>query len=299
MIISATPIPGNETAVSRVINNLARAGVTVHHGLSTHVHVSGHASAEELKTFYNVVCPEAVVPVHGEFRHLAANARLAMGMGVDEVEILEDGDVVVLEDGGLRIERGAVSAGYVYVDGTEVGDAAGVIRDRRHLADDGVVIVTVGVDLHSGEIVNGPNVDSHGVTGDTGDLHDTIRERVIASIGTLDAPIDIDVLRTRVRNVARRRRRRTDAGVPSSSRSSSRSEPAAVRKRLEPGGWFVPGPTSVIVLLPWQRGRNVAGRRAEQGETEETGSDTVPDEGRPRAADDQERIRERLGKADR
>ena len=218
VIISATPIPGNETAVSRVINNLARAGVTVHHGLSTHVHVSGHASAEELKTFYNVVRPEAVVPVHGEYRHLAANARLAMGMGVGEVEILEDGDVVVLEDGDLRIERGAVSAGYVYVDGTEVGDAAGVIRDRRHLADDGVVIVTVGIDLHSGEIVNGPNVDSHGVTGDTGDLHDTIRERVTASVGTLDTPIDIDVLRTRVRNVARKAaqkdRRRRPVVIP-------------------------------------------------------------------------------------
>jgi ribonuclease J len=204
VIISATPIPGNEMAVSRVINNLARAGVAVHHGLSTHVHVSGHASAEELKIFYNVVRPQAVVPVHGEYRHLAANARIAKGMGVEEVEVLEDGDAVVLENGKLRIERGAVAAGYVYVDGTEVGDAAGVIRDRRHLADDGVVIVTVGVDVHNGEIVIGPDIDSHGVIGETADLHDLIRERVIASIGTLDVPIDVDVLRTRVRNVARK-----------------------------------------------------------------------------------------------
>jgi ribonuclease J len=172
--------------------------------LSTHVHVSGHASAEELKIFYNVVRPQAVVPVHGEYRHLAANARIAKGMGVEEVEVLEDGDAVVLENGKLRIERGAVAAGYVYVDGTEVGDAAGVIRDRRHLADDGVVIVTVGVDVHNGEIVIGPDVDSHGVIGETADLHDLIRERVTASIGTLDVPIDVDVLRTRVRNVARK-----------------------------------------------------------------------------------------------
>ena len=151
-----------------------------------------------------MVRPQAVVPVHGEYRHLAANARIAKGMGVEEVEVLEDGDAVVLENGKLRIERGAVAAGYVYVDGTEVGDAAGVIRDRRHLADDGVVIVTVGVDVHDGEIVIGPDVDSHGVIGETADLHDLIRERVTASIGTLDVPIDVDVLRIRVRNVARK-----------------------------------------------------------------------------------------------
>jgi ribonuclease J len=204
VIISATPIPGNEKRVSRVINNLRRAGVTVHHGRSTHVHVSGHASVEELKTFYNVVRPQAVVPVHGEYRHRCANASLAEAMGVEEVEILEDGDVVVLDGGAMEIERGAVSARYVYVDRGEVGDAAGVIRDRRHLADDGVLIVTVGVDSHSGEIIYGPDVDSHGVAGDTEELHKRVRERVEQGIVSLELPIDVDVLRTRVRNVSRK-----------------------------------------------------------------------------------------------
>ena len=209
VIISATPIPGNETRVSRVINNLYRAGVTVFHGRNTHVHVSGHAAAEELKTFYNAVRPEALVPVHGEYRHMVANAALGVAMGIPEVEICEDGDVVVLEDGELFVERGAIPAGYVYVDGTDVGGADSIIRDRRHLADDGVLIVTIGVDLSTGEILIGPDVDSHGVTTDEDDLHAIIKERVEQSVASLEYPIDSDLLRTRVRNSATRAVKKT------------------------------------------------------------------------------------------
>ncbi len=208
VIISATPIPGNETRVSRVINNLYRAGVTVFHGLNTHVHVSGHAAAEELKTFYNVVRPDALVPVHGEYRHMVANAALGRSMNIPQVEICEDGDVVVLEDGEMRVERGAIPAGYVYVDGTEVGGADSIIRDRRHLADDGVLIVTIGVNFSTGEILFGPDVDSHGVTTDD-DLHAVIRERVEQSVASLEVPIDPDHLRTRVRNSAMRAVKKT------------------------------------------------------------------------------------------
>jgi ribonuclease J len=204
VIISATPIPGNEKRVSRVINSLSRVGVTVHHGLSTHVHVSGHAAAEELKLLYNVVRPQAVVPVHGEHRHMLANAALARSVGVGEVEVCEDGDVVVLEGGGLRVERGAVSAGYVYVDGLEVGEDEAVLRDRRHLADDGVILITVGVDARKGDIVFGPDVDSHGVTGDSQELHDAVQVRVEQGIATLERPVDPDALRRRVRNAAAR-----------------------------------------------------------------------------------------------
>lgn len=204
VIISATPIPGNETRVSRVINNLYRVGVQVFHGRNTHVHVSGHAAAEELKTFYNTIRPEALVPVHGEYRHMVANAALGREMRIPQVEICEDGDVVVLEDGGLTVERGAIAAGYVYVDGTEVGDDDAIIRDRRHLADDGVLIVTVGVDFSTGEVLIGPDVDSHGVTSSDEDLHTTVAERVGASIASLEHPIDPDALRRRVRNSATR-----------------------------------------------------------------------------------------------
>ena len=204
VIISATPIPGNEKRVSRVINNLSRVGVTVHHGRNTHVHVSGHAAAEELKVLYNVVKPEAVVPVHGEHRHLLANAEIARSVGVPEVAVCEDGDVVVLEDGEMRVERGAVSSGYIYVDGLEVGEDKGVLRDRRHLADDGVILITIGVDVRKGDIVFGPDVDSHGVTGDSKELHDAVQARVEQGIETLERPIDPDALRSRIRNSARR-----------------------------------------------------------------------------------------------
>jgi ribonuclease J len=209
VIISATPIPGNETRVSRVINNLYRAGVTVFHGRNTHVHVSGHAAAEELKTFYNAVRPEALVPVHGEYRHMVANAALGVAMNIPEVEICEDGDVVVLEDGEMFIERGAIASGYVYVDGTEVGGADSILRDRRHLADDGVLIVTVGVNFSTGEILIGPDVDSHGVTADEDDLHAIIKARVEQSIESLEHPIDPDLLRTRIRNSATRAVKKT------------------------------------------------------------------------------------------
>jgi len=204
VIISATPIPGNETRVSRVINNLYRAGVTVYHGRNTHVHVSGHAAAEELKTFYNAVRPDAMIPVHGEYRHMVANAALGTEMRIPEVNICEDGDVVVLEDGDLRIERQVIPSGYVYVDGSDVGEADAIIRDRRHLADDGVLIVSVGVNLSTGEILIGPDVDSHGVTTDEGDIHALIVDRVRASIEGLEQPIDPDVLRRRIRNTASR-----------------------------------------------------------------------------------------------
>ena len=204
VIISATPIPGNETRVSRVINNLYRAGVTVFHGRNTHVHVSGHAAAEELKTLYNTVRPEALIPVHGEFRHMVANAALGEEMRIPQVEVCEDGDVAILSEGVLTIDRQAIPGGYVYVDGTDVGEAETIIRDRRHLADDGVLIVTLGINFSTGEILFGPDVDSHGVTKDFEDMRELIAERIALSIATLDVPLDPDILRRRVRNTATR-----------------------------------------------------------------------------------------------
>ncbi|MBT8207249.1 MAG: ribonuclease J, partial [Acidimicrobiia bacterium] len=168
------------------------------------VHVSGHAAQEEIKTFINVIRPQAFVPVHGEYRHLRANAELAQQMGVDEVEICLDGDVVVLEDGKMRVERKALSAGYVYLDGSGIGDVEGVLRDRRHLADDGAVIVTLGIDVQTGEIVFGPDVDSHGLSDDPEELHKRAREAVIAGLDTLEKPLDLDTIRRKVRSSAGR-----------------------------------------------------------------------------------------------
>jgi ribonuclease J len=204
VIISATPIPGNETKVGRVINNLVRTRVAVYHGRNANVHVSGHAAQEELMTLMNVVSPAALVPVHGEQRHLYANASLARRVGIDEVIVCNDGDVVVLENGDLRVERSAIPAGYVYLDGAGVGDVETVLRDRRHLADDGVLIVSIGVDMTTGQIVFGPDVDSHGVTDDTDEIHKEVVQRVTESVDGMERPLDPDTLRRRIRSVAGR-----------------------------------------------------------------------------------------------
>jgi ribonuclease J len=188
VLISAKPIPGNETAVSKVVSNLMRRGARVVHGRNSHVHVSGHAAREELLTFLNLVRPKAFVPVHGEYRHLAAHAALARSMGVGHVDVLEDGDRVVIDGDRTLVERRAVPAGYVYLDGTAVGDVqGGVLRDRSHLADEGVVVVTVGIDHGNGDIVFGPDLDSHGVMDDPSAVLEKAADAVRVAIESHDS----------------------------------------------------------------------------------------------------------------
>jgi ribonuclease J len=163
ILLSATPVPGNETAVSRVINQLLRRGARVIHGRNAEVHVSGHANRDELLILLNVVRPRAFIPIHGEYRHLVAHAELARLAGVGTVEVCEDGDMVTLSGAETKVQRRAVPAGYVYLDGDTVGDVRAVLRDRSHLADEGVVVVTVAVSPQSREIVYGPDLDSHGM----------------------------------------------------------------------------------------------------------------------------------------
>jgi ribonuclease J len=208
VILSATPIPGNETKVSRVINNLLRQGVAVFHGRNAPVHVSGHAAQEELKTFYNVISPQSLIPVHGEYRHLIANAAVAREVGIEDVHVCQDGDRVILEEGKLTVEREALPAGLVYLDGSGIGDVEEVMRDRRHLADDGVMIVTIGLDMHSGKILIGPDVDSHGVTGDSEEIHKLVADRIVEAIGELDMPTDLDAVRRKVRSATGRKIKR-------------------------------------------------------------------------------------------
>lgn len=187
VLISAKPIPGNETAVSKVISNLIRRGATVVHGRNSHVHVSGHAAREELLTFLNLVRPKAFVPVHGEYRHLAAHADLARKMGVDHVDVLEDGDKVIVDGKKTYVERRAVPAGYVYLDGSAVGDVKkAVLRDRLHLADEGVVVVTVGIDHDTGEITYGPDLDSHGMMDDPSAVLEKAAEAVASAVMSHD-----------------------------------------------------------------------------------------------------------------
>ncbi len=163
VIISAHPIPGNEWAVGRVIDELFHRGAEVVHTGVEPVHVSGHARQGELRTLLSIARPEWFVPVHGEYRHLVNHAGLAArsGVGADHVMLCEDGDSVVLDASGLRRDRN-VPAGYVYVDGT-VGDVGhGVLRDRRALAEEGVVVVVATLDLHKREIVTKPEIITRG-----------------------------------------------------------------------------------------------------------------------------------------
>jgi ribonuclease J len=163
VILSSHAIPGNESAVSKVIDGLMRLGCEVVHSGVADVHVSGHAMQGELKTLLSIARPEHFIPVHGEFRHLSVHTRLAMEMGVapDNVLLAEDGDVVELDGAGCRF-AGEVPAGYLYVDGI-VGDVGrGVLRDRRVLAEEGVVVVVVTVDAKSAEVLTGPEIITRG-----------------------------------------------------------------------------------------------------------------------------------------
>ena len=163
VIISAHPIPGNEWSVGRVIDELHRRGAQVVHSGVEAVHVSGHARRGELATLLSVARPGAFVPVHGEYRHLVHHAALARDMDVPEDQVLlcEDGDAVVLDESGLRRD-GTVPAGYLYVDGT-VGDVGhGVLRDRRLLAEEGVVMVVATVDLQRKALSADPEIATKG-----------------------------------------------------------------------------------------------------------------------------------------
>jgi len=185
VILSSHAIPGNETSVGKVIDGLHRMGAEVVHSGLAQVHVSGHAKKEELKTLLAIARPDAFIPVHGEFRHLTHHARLAAEMGVAESKVLlaEDGDVVELTDAGIDF-AGEVPAGYLYVDGI-VGDVGrGVLRDRKVLAEEGVVVVVVTVDAKSGEVLTGPEIITRGwvYAPEAEALLDEARAAVLASL---------------------------------------------------------------------------------------------------------------------
>jgi ribonuclease J len=168
VVLASSLIPGNENSVFRVINGLTRLGANVVHKGNAMVHVSGHASAGELLYVYNVVRPRNVLPVHGEPRHLVANRRLAVDTGVDPDRALlaEDGVVVDLVDGIARVS-GKVECGYVFVDGSSVGDITETaLKDRRILGDEGFITVMVVVDASSGKLVAGPEIHARGFVED-------------------------------------------------------------------------------------------------------------------------------------
>jgi ribonuclease J len=218
VVLSSHAIPGNETNVGKVIDGLCRLGAEVVHSGLAEVHVSGHAKREELRTLLSLARPDCFVPVHGEFRHLTHHARLAEEMGVlpERVLLAEDGDIVELTDFGIDF-AGEVPAGYLYVDGI-VGDVGqGVLRDRRVLAEEGVVIVVVTVDAKSGEVLTGPEIITRGWVY-APEADELLGEARIAVLTALEeaadsGSIDFETLRRRARSalgrfVSERTRRR-------------------------------------------------------------------------------------------
>ena len=207
VVLSAHPIPGNETDVGKVIDGLCRRGAEVVHSGLAPVHASGHAMRDELRLLMSVARPRAFIPVHGEFRHLVHHARLALEMGVPAGSVLlaEDGDVVELGAEGVEF-AGEVPAGYLYVDGI-VGDVgAGVLRDRRALAEEGMIVVIVTVDSRTGGVLTGPEIITRGwvYAPEAEKLLDEAREVVLAAIeehhpeeGTL---LDFETLKRRARS---------------------------------------------------------------------------------------------------
>ena len=168
VILSSKFIPGNEKTISNLINHLYRRGAEVHYEKVSEIHVSGHASQEELKTMLQLTRPRYFVPIHGEYRHLVRHRKLAQDVGVpkDHCFILEDGDVLELTATSARKVQ-PVQVGKVFVDGKGVGDVGDVVlRDRRHLSEDGMVLAVMAIHQQSGEIVAGPDLVSRGFMRD-------------------------------------------------------------------------------------------------------------------------------------
>jgi len=164
VIISATPIPGNEALINQTIDSLFRQGAQVIYAKLAQVHVHGHGSQEELKLLLNLVKPRFFVPIHGEYRHLSLHARLAGTLGIPKANIfvMEDGNILELDKDKAKI-TGKVPSGNIYVDGLVMGDLAGVIlRDRKLLSRDGIVVVFIGIDQKSGKIIGRPDIVSRG-----------------------------------------------------------------------------------------------------------------------------------------
>ena len=161
IVLSSNPIPGNEKAVSNIINELSRKGANV---IFQDVHVSGHACQEEIKLIYSLLHPKYAIPVHGEYRHLMAQAKIAEGLGMDKdnIFILSSGDVLELDHDSAKVS-GRVHTGAIMVDGLGVGDVGNIVlRDRQHLAEDGIIIVVMTLEAGSGQVLAGPDIVSRG-----------------------------------------------------------------------------------------------------------------------------------------
>jgi len=221
VILASSLIPGNENAVYRVINGLMKLGAKVVHKGTARVHVSGHASAGELLYFYNVLRPKNVMPVHGEQRHLVANAELAKATGVPEQNVLvtENGTIVDLRDGVARV-AGQIDIGFVYVDGSTVGAITDAdLKDRRILAEEGFISIFVAMDAQTGKVVVGPEIHARGFAPDEA-IFDDVKPQIVKALseaaanGTRDSHAFSQVVRRTVGRWVNTQHRRRPMIVP-------------------------------------------------------------------------------------
>ncbi|CAN5394479.1 ribonuclease J [soil metagenome] len=221
VILASSLIPGNENAVYRVINGLTKLGANVVHKGNAKVHVSGHASAGELLYVYNILQPKNVLPVHGEYRHLVANQQLAIKTGIPEHNTIvgEDGIVIDMTDGVVEVV-GQLDIGYVYVDGSTVGEITEAdLKDRRILAEEGFVSIFVAIDPQTGRIIVGPEVQARGFAEDES-VFDAVKPLVVRALleaaenGTRDTHAFSQVIRRTVGRWVNSSHRRRPMIVP-------------------------------------------------------------------------------------
>ena len=221
VILASSLIPGNENAVYRVINGLMKLGATVVHKGNAKVHVSGHAAAGELLYCYNILKPKNVLPVHGEQRHLVANANLAIATGVPEENtiVAEDGTVIDLKDGVATVV-GQLDLGYVYVDGSSVGEITDAdLKDRRILAEEGFISIFVAIDLQTGSVIVGPEIQARGFAEDE-DVFDEVKPQILKALvdasfnGTRDTHAYSQVIRRTVGRWVNTQHRRRPMIIP-------------------------------------------------------------------------------------
>jgi len=209
VVLSATAVPGNEALINRTVDALFKQGAQVLYDKVAKVHVHGHGSQEELKLLLNLVRPRFFIPIHGEYRHLSLHAQLAESVGIPKSNIflLEDGDVLELGPNGGKV-TGKVSSGNVYVDGLSVGDIGSVVlRNRRMLSRDGIVVVIVAINRQTGKLVGRPDIVSRGFvdTRESKDMMEESRDLVAKAFDHSGArPADWDFINTKVRDILNR-----------------------------------------------------------------------------------------------
>jgi ribonuclease J len=203
VILSASAVPGNEALVHRTVDNLFKLGANVLYNRIANVHVHGHAAQEELKIVHSLVRPKYFVPVHGEYRHMVLHAQLAESLNQGtESFIMTDGDVLELTDDGANYAE-RIQADYVYVDGLGVGDIDHVVlRDRKHLASDGMVVVILAMDKQTGRVASRPEVVSRGfVDMDESDsLIERTRDEVLRTLEGADHIVEWSAVNVQVKD---------------------------------------------------------------------------------------------------